>query len=208
MQLIIDEAVKENFHLKNDAVRRAIASEFLRSQVNETVAVSEEEVRAIYEKYRDNIDRIRVDQLIVQVPQATKNGSSSPKTDQNREKALQLAQESLAQLNQGVSFDEVANQLATKAEGKSREDTGWFSRTHPFVESFKEAAFKLKNVGDISAVVETRYGFHILKLTGDLRGFDKNKPVIRGKLELGQTKRSLRKKIRNSKGERQSHGQL
>lgn len=51
--------------------------------------------------------------------------------------------------------------------------------------AFEEAAFSLKNPGDISAPVQTDYGFHIIKLLGKypLKPFDSIKTQVKRKVE-------------------------
>jgi len=76
------------------------------------------------------------------------------------------AEEALAQLKAGADFAELAKtyseDTATKDNGG---DLGWFSRGK-MVREFEDAAFALENVGDITDIVKTSYGYHIIKLTG------------------------------------------
>ncbi len=55
-------------------------------------------------------------------------------------------------------------------------DLGYFPR-RTMVKNFDETAFNLKNIGDVSDVIKTRFGYHIIKLTGKspLPEFDKEK---------------------------------
>ncbi len=72
----------------------------------------------------------------------------------------------MQKLKEGDSFVELAKEYSDDPGSKDRGgDLGYFS-IRQMVEPFAEAAFNLKKVGDISGVVQTRFGFHIIKLTG------------------------------------------
>ena len=53
-------------------------------------------------------------------------------------------------------------------------DLGWFTRG-AMVAPFEEAAFALENVGDVSEVVQTDFGYHVIQLLGrEMRPMDEN----------------------------------
>jgi peptidyl-prolyl cis-trans isomerase SurA len=65
-------------------------------------------------------------------------------------------------LKKGISFDSLA--IKHSEDGGSAQsggDLGYFSRRR-WIQQFDEAAFKLKT-GEVSGIVQTPYGFHILK---------------------------------------------
>jgi peptidyl-prolyl cis-trans isomerase D len=109
-----------------------------------------------------------------------------------RAKAEQLWQ----RVKAGEDFAEVARtgseDGATKARGGDR---GWSPRgqvSEPGSDPFGDAAFALKNLGDISDVVETSDGYDIIKLTGireaRQKSFDEVKQFIlerERRLEIG-----------------------
>ncbi len=67
-------------------------------------------------------------------------------------------------LSKGVSFDELAQEFSLDpGSAANGGDLGEFPRG-VMVHEFEEAAFNLKNAGDISAPVKTQYGWHIIKL--------------------------------------------
>ncbi len=71
-------------------------------------------------------------------------------------------------LKNGADFDKLVHQYSMdKGSVAKNGDVGFISRNQT-VRPFDEAAFKLKNVGDISGIVESPFGFHIIKLTGKL----------------------------------------
>ncbi|MEJ2495597.1 MAG: peptidylprolyl isomerase, partial [Ignavibacteriaceae bacterium] len=75
-----------------------------------------------------------------------------------------LADSILAQLKNGASFEELAEKYSDdKGSASKGGDLGYFERRQ-MVKPFDEAAFNLK-VGEISDLVQTNYGYHIIKLT-------------------------------------------
>src|SRR5690606_24013284 len=73
------------------------------------------------------------------------------------------AEELLAQLKNGADFAELAKEHSKDGSAAQGGDLDYFGRGR-MVAPFEEAAFAL-NVGEISDVVESQFGFHIIKLT-------------------------------------------
>lgn len=74
----------------------------------------------------------------------------------------------LDSLKHGGNFSDLAKKYSNDTGSKNNGgDLGFFKRRR-MVKPFDEAAFNLKNVGDLSGIVKTRYGYHIIKLTGKL----------------------------------------
>ncbi|MDR0852364.1 MAG: peptidylprolyl isomerase [Clostridiales Family XIII bacterium] len=72
----------------------------------------------------------------------------------------------LTQLNDGADFAELAQKYSEDSSAEGGGDLGWFSDDINFVPEFKEAVFALTTPGAISGIVETEFGYHIIKLTG------------------------------------------
>jgi peptidyl-prolyl cis-trans isomerase C len=69
----------------------------------------------------------------------------------------------LARVRAGEDFAKLADEFTEDPSGKGRGgDLGWFGRGM-MVKPFEDAAFSLKP-GEVSGVVESQFGFHIIKL--------------------------------------------
>ncbi len=81
-------------------------------------------------------------------------------------KALKKIQDIEQRIKNGEDFNELAFNYSEEPNSKtSKGDVGFFDRGR-MVQEFDEAAFNLK-VGEISKIVKTQFGYHIIKLTGE-----------------------------------------
>ncbi len=72
----------------------------------------------------------------------------------------------MAKLKAGGDFAELAKEYSDDPGSKVKGGDLGFFKIRMMVKPFAEAAFNLKNIGDISGIVKTRFGYHIIKLTG------------------------------------------
>lgn len=123
--------------------------------------IDSNEIKAYYES---NLSRFgepeqrRASHVLI----AVKNGSSAAEKAKVREKAERI----LAQVRKSpASFADLARKNSDDSGSASQGgDVGYFSRGM-MVRPFEEAAFRLKP-NEISDLVESDFGFHIIKLTG------------------------------------------
>jgi len=73
------------------------------------------------------------------------------------------AEETLIEINDGTDFAELARERSTCPSSEVGGDLNWFGRGE-MTSPFEEAAFALA-VGEISDVIETEFGYHIILLT-------------------------------------------
>jgi NIMA-interacting peptidyl-prolyl cis-trans isomerase 1 len=87
-----------------------------------------------------------------------------PEITRSREEACLRAEEARSKLAAGVSFAEVVSLYSEEPGATTREGSlGTIERSH-VVPSFADAAFELKP-GEVSHVVETDFGFHVIMRT-------------------------------------------
>ncbi len=71
----------------------------------------------------------------------------------------------LDEIKEGKSFADAAKEVSLCPSGHDGGDLGFFKRG-VMVKPFEDAAFALKNIGDISEPVQTQFGWHLIQLTG------------------------------------------
>lgn len=124
-----------------------------RAAVNDEAleALARDEYRAHPERYRVG-ERVRVRHILI-------SGNQPDGRDAARAQAGVL----LERLKRGEDFLELARTTSGDPGSASRGgDLGFFGRGK-MVKPFEEAAFALEKQGQLSGVVETEFGFHILR---------------------------------------------
>jgi parvulin-like peptidyl-prolyl isomerase len=83
-------------------------------------------------------------------------------SDSARAAALKTVSQVLTELNQGGDFEVLARRYGTDGTRERGGDLGWF-RQGQMVREFDQAVFAMRP-GQTSGIVETEFGFHIIKL--------------------------------------------
>jgi peptidyl-prolyl cis-trans isomerase C len=134
-----------------------LASELLKREVADKISVSDEEARIYYLLHKDDYkmpETVRVRHILVN----TGKGAKEETLKAARERAESL----LKRIRAGEDFAKVAQEGSDDIGSKEKGgDLGFFPKGKMAPE-FERAAFGLKT-GEVSAIVETKYGYHILK---------------------------------------------
>ena len=119
--------------------------------------------------------------------------------NQAKAKALAKAQELLKQIKGGGDFAELAKKNSACPSASRGGDLDYFGKGQ-MVEPFEKAAFALKP-GQVSDVVETKFGYHIIKVTDhkdpNTVPFDKAKDDIKKMLVMPETAHTCQGLYRN-----------
>jgi peptidyl-prolyl cis-trans isomerase SurA len=141
------------------ATAEATIRRFLQQQVQSAIPpiVDDAELRQVFESRRAELGErpatVSFEQVVIQpLP-----------TDSARAAARARAEEVLAELRAGGDFEVLARRFSDDPGSRERGgDLGWF-RQGQMVRPFEQMAFALRP-GDISPIVETDFGFHIIKI--------------------------------------------
>ncbi len=151
--------LREQYH---DEIKNQLLKDKLIQGRLARVKVSSGEIRQFYEANRDSLPEkpsgVKLSHILVGI-----NPGESTKDSLSRYASLIMEKAKM-----GEDFETLAKNYSDDPSGKQGGDLGWFSRGE-MVPEFEQAAFSLRP-GDISDVVQTIFGFHIIKLTGKKEG--------------------------------------
>ena len=139
--------------------------------------VKDEDVKRYYDENKDFFDQItvRASHIVLRVPSMATEGER-----QSTAARLQAIRQEI--VTGKLDFAEAAKKHSQCPSAPNGGDIGYFPRKWVVEEPFARAAFALK-VGEISDVVQTDYGLHLIKVTerspGQPSDFNKSKEEVR-----------------------------
>jgi parvulin-like peptidyl-prolyl isomerase len=175
------------------------------------LAVTEAEVLEEYEKikpnYKKDKERVRAAHILVRVgPEERPNPGEAvtePTAEQKkqwREEALKKANEIYAEVTApGADFTTLAIKYSEGPSARKGGDLGIFAADR-MVEEFSDAAFALQP-GEISKPVETKFGFHVIKVFGKYPPGDLPLEALKDQIEERLSARKLHQGRRDLKDE-------
>lgn len=158
--------------------------------VKNSITLNPQDVKTYYEQNAARLsgqEERRASHILIAVPKGA--------TAAERDKAKARAEELLAMVKKDPgSFAEIAKKYSQDPGSAARGgDLDFFTRD-AMVKPFADAAFAMKT-GEISGVVQTEYGFHIIELTGikatKQRSFEEMRPQIEADLKNQQAQRKF-----------------
>ncbi len=166
--------------LRSEISRSLTIQKLLEQEVTSGIEVTDEEIRKFYDENTQMFEQsqsVKASHILIDTRDA--------ETEEAKQEARARAEELLDQLEGGADFAELARE---HSEGPSAQNGGslpQFSRGE-MVPPFEEAAFALEP-GETSDVVETRFGFHIIRVeeksAGGTTPYEEVKPQIAQYLE-------------------------
>jgi peptidyl-prolyl cis-trans isomerase C len=178
--------IKEQLQFFSD---NFLANEYLKREIAQKVTVSDDELKSYYESHKDEFktqDMVKARHILVRVDNSA--------SDDEKKKAKEKTELYLKKIKDGEDFAKLASDFSDDPGSKAKGgDLGFFPRGR-MVKPFDDAAFSLKP-GETSGIVETQFGFHIIKVEerkdSSVESFDVVKERLKQKLSQDRTRKEL-----------------
>lgn len=149
-QLLYDEAMRRGLGISPEVAARMeqykkdlVADQLVQQVIQERAVVSEQEVRDYHEAHRQEYDKeFRVSQILMN----TREDAERVKSEIGK-----------------YSFTYLARKYSVDKHSGYGGDLGFLAKGN-MIPGFEEALFSMK-VGDVSDIIESEFGYHILRLT-------------------------------------------
>lgn len=183
--------------LKKDVEGQMLRQQLVKKEVLDKVNVSARDVQTYYDQHKNKYveeEQVRASHILIRVPQ-----QASP-VDEAKLKSK--ADATLKRAQAGEDFAALAKELSDDGSKENGGDLGFFPRGR-MVPPFEEAAFALQP-GQISDIVRTQFGYHIIKAeahkTGRALAFDEAKVQVQEDVTREQTYSRYQKYVAGLRG--------
>ncbi len=173
-----------------EQIRRSLAVvRFVDRKVAGDITVPDGEVQRFYDSHQEEMKRqeaVRISQIVVEV-----SDQAPPAV---RAAGRELIEQILFEVQAGKDFAELARRHSDGPEAEQSGDVGFVTRGGRALPAVEKAAFALRP-GEISDIVESRRGYHIIKATeqrpAGMRTLEEVRDSIRTRLENRQREEKL-----------------
>ncbi|KAF0221539.1 MAG: peptidyl-prolyl cis-trans isomerase [Geobacteraceae bacterium] len=144
--------------LKELTRKDIIVGNVVEKEIAAKITVPDQDVKKFYDENQDKFKKgesVRASHILCGV-----DANASP---EEKKKAKEKAEALLKKIKAGEDFAKLAKENSTCPSSAQGGDLGSFGKGQ-MVPPFEKAAFALKQ-GEVSDVVETQFGYHIIKLT-------------------------------------------
>jgi peptidyl-prolyl cis-trans isomerase C len=160
----------------NNLTKEIMVQKLLEQQIGSQMEdISDEDALKYYNEHGQEFvqnEQIRVHHILIKVSQ-----TAAPEKVKNAENK---AHRILERIKKGEDFEKLARQYSEDPSALKSGDIGFFSRGD-MIKNFEDAAFALK-VGEVSDLVRTPLGFHIIRM--DERKTSQKVPFKEVKIEI------------------------
>jgi len=193
------EASGQSFEQVKERIKKGLGyQKIVEAQFEGKINVTEEDAKKFYDENKKRFEtpkQARASHILIKTQPADSN--------EVKAEAKQKIEQLLKQIQDGADFAQLAKENSTCPSSEKGGDLDFFARGQ-MVPAFEKVAFELQP-GQVSDVVETRFGYHIIKVTdrkeASLKSFDDAKDGIIKNLENNKKGEIAKQYIESLKAE-------
>lgn len=185
----LKESGTDEASLKNQLKQGLLIDKLIADEVESKVVIDDAAAKAYYDGNTDQFnhpEQLKASHILVKV-------DSDATADQKAE-AKKKAEDLLGKVKAGGDFAALAKEFSACPSGQKGGDLGYFQKGQ-MVKPFEDACLALKP-GEVSGIVETQFGFHIIKLVdhkaAGLTSFDEVKEELTKYLKSTEVQKQLK----------------
>lgn len=188
---ITDEDIKKEQEI-------GIAIQNYKDNFSKTTKISDEEMKKYYDDNKSEFyeDKVQASHILIK----TVDDNGKELSDKKQEEAKKKAEDILKKVKSGEEFAKLAKEYSEDGSASNGGDLGFFTKGE-MVPEFETAAWGLKP-GEVSELVKTQYGYHIIKVTDKLDkqlSFDDVKDTIKNNLLSEKFNTTVEKLVKEAK---------
>ncbi|PIE70716.1 MAG: hypothetical protein CSA22_06080 [Deltaproteobacteria bacterium] len=175
-------------NLRKQTVKMLTVERFVKDELSKQVSISQADAEAFYKAHPERYtqkEQVRASHILVKVE------SSAP--DETRAAARKKLEGIQERLKKGEDFSALAKESSDCPSSASGGDLGFFERGR-MVKPFSDAAFAMKK-NEVSDIVETRFGYHLIQLTdrkaASVMPFDQVRETLMKELKEQEIRKAL-----------------
>ena len=187
--------------IKSHIKREMAIQQFIDKQFVQRITVSDEESKAYYDSHPDLFkqpEQVRASHILIKVDP----GAGESQKVEARKKVEKIQEK----VRKGEDFAALAKEFSEGPSSAKGGDLGYFRRGQ-MAKPFEEAAFTLRP-GEVSDIVETEFGYHLIKVIDKKPETTISYEDIKGKLEEHLKREKVRKEVRRQVEELKEKGKV
>jgi len=156
---ILKKADITEAQLRTQLKQQMAVQKLVEKKISKSIKISDKEARAFYDskpEFFKKPEQVRASHILVKV-----DANAKEKDVKAARKKIEGIQK---RLKKGEDFAKLAKETSQCPSSAKGGDLGFFKHGQ-MVKPFEDAAFSMKT-GQVSDIIRTRFGFHIIKVTG------------------------------------------
>jgi peptidyl-prolyl cis-trans isomerase C len=189
---LIAESGLTEAELQSDIERGHVINKLIDNQIAALVVIPDQEIRTFYDTHPNSFkksEQVRASHILIKI-----DSKAEPSVKDEKKAKLQKIQK---RLKSGEDFAVLAKEFSECPSNSKGGDLGYFGRGK-MVKPFEDAAFALK-IGEVSDIIETRFGYHLIKVVdkkpASTMGYEDVKDKIGQYLKQEKTGKELKRYI-------------